>query len=344
MKKNFMVILLILCAIGLMAEGSKEATAEKKPVLELTLADTGSGPNSPLTISGTAWKNEIERLSGGEIKVNYFTQSQLGGERDLMEGIQAGTIDLYLGSTGVAATFIPEMNVFNLPFLFLNREHCEEVEFGPLGKEIVSFIDKYPGFKGLAIGGAGWRYPMNKVRPVKKPDDFKGLKWRTMEVPMHLDTYRAFGASPIPVAFTELYMALKLGTVDGQENAPSITYPMGFHEVCKYYTTLPVLLNGDIYVMNKTKWDGLSEKHKDIIMKSAQVAARALNQAFQDEDEKALQAMIEETGLQVYRIPGEELPPFIEATKSVWDKYLPQFPQRLREIALEIRDLGKKYQ
>jgi len=340
MKRKWLIFaLLVLFAVGPLTRVQEIEAAAK---LEIVLADTGSGPNSPLTISGTAWKKEIERLSNGEIAVKYFTQAQLGGERDLMEGIQNGTIDIYLGSTGVAANFIPEMSVFNFPFLFLNRQHCEEVEFSPLGDELVSFMDKKPGFKGLAIGGAGWRYPMNRVRQIAKPEDFKGLKWRNMEVPLHMDTYRAFGASPIPVAFTELYMALQMGTVDGQENAPSIAYPMGFHQVCKFLTTLPVLLNGDVYVMNRKKWDGLSPQYKDIIKKSALFAAKALNDGFQAEDGKALKAM-EDFGVKVHRTTPGEMDAFIKVTQSVWDKHLPQFPPRLREIALEIRKLSEKH-
>jgi tripartite ATP-independent transporter DctP family solute receptor len=339
-KKILLIVFAAVVTMGLVAGGAQEPG--EKEVITLTLADTGSGPNSPLTISGTAWKKAIEEQSNGEIKVNYFTQSQLGGERDLMEGVQAGTIDLYLGSTGVAANFIPEMNVFNLPFLFLNREHCEEVQFGPLGEELVAYMDKAEGIKGLAIGGAGWRMPLNAKRPIKTPADFKGLKWRNMEVPMHMDAYRSMGASPIPIPFTELYTALQLGTADGCEMPPSIAYPMGYHEVTDYYTTLPVLLNADVYVMNKNKWNGLSPEHQQIIKDTAQIAAKALNQGFQDEDEKALKAM-EDYGMEVYRIPTSAMRPFIEASQAVWDKYLPQFPKRLQEIALEIKKLGEKY-
>ena len=335
----FVLILLMLVSICSFAT---EATAGAKEPITLVLADTGSGPNSPLTISGTAWKKAIEEQSNGEIIVNYFTYSQLGGERDLMEGIQLGTIDLHLGSTGMAANFVPELSVLNLPFLFINREHCEEVQLGPLGEELVSYIDKAEGLKGLAFGGAGWRMPMNKKRAIKTPADFKGLKWRNMEVPMHMDTYRAMGARPIPIAFTEVYTALQLGTVDGQENPPSIAYPMGFHEVSKYLTTLPVFLNGDIYVMNKKKWESLSPEHQKIIKDTARIALLALNQGFEDETEKAINA-IEESGVEVYRIPTSEMQPFIDSTQVVWDKYLAQLPKRIKEIALEIKKLGEKY-
>jgi TRAP-type transport system periplasmic protein len=339
-RKCVGIVLAAVFAVGLLSGGVVETRAASK--VELVLGDTGSGPNSPLTISGTAWKNEIEKLSNGEITVKYFTQGQLGGERDMMEAIQQGTLDLYLGSTGVAGNFVPEMNVFNLPFLFLNRAHCEEVEFGPLGNELTSFMDKVRGLKGFAISGAGWRMPMNRVRAITKPEDFKGLKWRCMEIPLHMDTYRAMGASPIPMAFGELYTALQMGTVDGQENVPSIAFPMKFHEVCKHLSTLPVLLNGDVYVMNRKKWDGLAPNHQEIVKKAALVAAKALNDGFSNEDEKAL-ATMEKLGVKVYRMKPSEMEPFVKATQAVWDKHLPQFSPRIREIALEIKKLSEKY-
>lgn len=335
----FVLILLMLVSICSFAT---EATAGAKEPITLVLSDTGSGVNSPLTISGTAWKKAIEEQSNGEIIVNYFSFSQLGSERDQVEGLKIGTIDMYIGSTGVMSSVVPELDVLNLPFLFLNREHCEEVQLGPLGEEFVSYIDKTGWLKGLAFGGSGWRMPMNRVRAIKTPADFKGLKWRNMEVPMHMDIYRALGAKPIPMAFAELYTALQLGTVDGQENAPSISYPMGFAEVAKYYTTLPIILNGDVFVISNKTWESLSPEHQKILKDTARIALLALNQGFEDEDVKALIAM-EELGVEVYRIPTAEIKLFIDVTQVVWDKYLPQFSKRLVEIALEIRSLGEKY-
>ena len=342
MKKMVSALLLcILGVVGLMANGQQDGGDSSAPI-KLVLADTGAGENSPITVAGTAWKKAIEEASSGKIVVDYFTNSQLGGERDLMEGLQAGTIDLYIGSTGVASQFVPELGALNLPFLFLNKEHCDEAQFGPLGERLVAYIDNAEGLKGMAIGGAGWRMPMNKTKEINSLDDFKGLKWRCMGVPMHMDTYTAMGASPIPVAFTELYTALQLGTVDGHENAPSILYPMGFHEVCGYLTTLPVLLNGDVFVMSKSKWETLSAEQQQIVKDASIIAAKALNQAFVDEDEKAIVAM-KEYGVEVYRMTTEEMKPFVEATKSVWDKYLPTFSEDVQEIAIEMQKLGEKY-
>jgi len=341
--RSIIFVLILLMLVSIYSFATEAAAGEKEPIT-LVLADTGGGPNDPLTVSGIAWKEAIEELSNGEIIVNYFSQHQLGSERDLWEGVGLGTIDMTIGSTGYAGNLVPELAVINLPFLFLNRKHCEEVELGPLGEELVSYIDKAEGanLKGLALGGAGWRMPMNKKRAIKTTADFKGLKFRTMEVPMHLDTYRAMGAKPIPVASAEVYTALQLGTVDGQEMPPSMSYARGFHEVSKYLTTLPVFLNGDVYIINKEKYESLSSEHQKVLRDSAKIALLALNQSFEDNYEKAVNA-IEEYGLEVYRISVAEMQPFIDSSQVVWDKYLEQFPKRIKEIALEIKKLGEKY-
>jgi len=327
------VFALVFVSTGILIAGAA-------PV-ELTMGHTGAGPGNPITEGGIAWANEIERLSNGSITVNVFPEHQLGGERDLMEGIQGGTIDLYIGSTGMASNFIPEYKIFNLPFLFVSPEHAVAVLSGPIGERLSSFADKY-GFKGMGIGGPGFRMPMNSKRPIKTPDDFKGLKFRCMEIPMHLDTYRAFGASPVPIASPELYTALQLGTVDGNEQTPSITLTKGFAEIQDYYTVLPVLLNGDVFLMNPAKFDSLSKEQQEIVIKAAKVGVEALNNSFINEDQKAFSAL-SEAGMEIYQPTTEERQLFIDAAQAVWDKYLPDFPKEVQDIALEIKEMGKKY-
>ncbi len=327
------VFALVFISTGILIAGAA-------PV-ELTMGHTGAGPGNPITEGGIAWANEIERLSNGSITVNVFPEHQLGGERDLMEGIQGGTVDLYIGSTGMASNFIPEYKIFNLPFLFVSPEHTVAVLSGSIGERLSSFADKY-GFKGMGIGGPGFRMPMNSKRPIKTPDDFKGLKFRCMEIPMHLATYRAFGASPVPIASPELYTALQLGTVDGNEQTPSITLTKGFAEIQDYYTVVPVLLNGDVFVMNPAKFDSLSKEQQEIVVKAAKVGVEALNNSFINEDQKAFSAL-SEAGMDIYQPTTEERQLFIDAAQAVWDEYLSDFPKEVQDIALEIKEMGKKY-
>ena len=327
------IFVLVFISTGILIAGAEP--------IELILGHTGSGRGNPITEGGLAWADEIERLSNGSIIVNVFPDHQLGGERDLMEGIQGGTIDLYIGSTGMASNFIPEYKIFNLPFLFVSPEHTVAVLSGSIGERLSSFADKY-GFKGMGIGGPGFRMPMNSKRPIKTPDDFKGLKFRCMEIPMHLATYKALGASPVPIASPELYTALQLGTVDGNEQTPSMTLTKGFAEIQDYYTIVPVLLNGDVFVMNPAKFDSLSKEQQEIVVKAAKVGVEALDNSFINDDQKAFSAL-SEAGMNIYQPTTEERQLFVDATQVVWDEFLPDFSKEVQDIALEIKEMGKKY-
>ncbi len=338
-SKKIASIVTFILALSMLISICSFAAAEP---IKLVMASSGRGPGDPITDSGQAWKEAIEEQSNGEIIVEYFGRSELGGERDMLEGVQLGTIDLFQISTGVASNLAPELDLFSLPFLFLNREQCEEVEFGPIGKEIVAYVDKVEGLKGLMIGGAGWRMPMNRVRPIESLEDFKDLKMRVMEVPMMVDAYKALDARPVPMAFPELYLALKLGTVDGQENSPAISYAGSMHEVANYYTTLPIFVDLSIFLVNDKLWESLSPEHQKIISDTVIIGVETMNQVFEDEDKKALVAM-EEAGVEVYRMPISEMAPFVEATNVIWEEALPKFPKRIQELALEIKDIGEKY-
>lgn len=327
------VFVLVFVSTGILIAGAE-------PIV-LTMGHTAAGADNPMVKAGIAWANEIERLSNGSITVNIFPAHQLGGERDLMEGIQIGTIDLYIGSTGMASNFIPEFKIFNLPFLFVSPEHAAAVLTGSVGERLSAFADNY-GFKEMGIGGTGFRMPMNSKRPIKTPDDFKGLKFRCMEIPMHLATYKAFGASPVPIASPELYTALQLGTVDGNEQTPSMTLTKGFAEIQDYYTVLPVLLNGDIFVMNPAKFDSMSKEQQEIIVKAAKVGIEVMNNSFIEEDQKAFSAL-REAGMDIYQPTTEERQLFIDATQVVWDEYLPEFPKEIQDIAAEIKEIGRNY-
>lgn len=336
LKKLLISIIFVLILVMLVSICS---FAVQKPI-ELSFCLQASRPNHPFAVSGEALTSEIERLTDGRIIVHTY-YGGLGGERDLMEGIQAGTIDLYVGSVGMASNFIPEFEVFNLPFLFLTVEHTIEVLSSPIGKKLLAYAEKY-GFKGLGLAGPVFRYPMNSIRPVTKPDDFRGMKYRTMEIPMHLATYRSFGATPVPVSFLELYTALKLGTVDGTEQAPNVARDKSFDEAQDYLTTLPVYVNACVYVMNLDKFNSLSEEDQAAILEASATGVKVGNEVMIEQDRLAL-AELEQKGVEIYRITPEEIQPFIEVSQVVWDKFLPTFPQEIQNIVLEIKKVGEKY-
>jgi len=296
--------------------------------------------------AGVAFGEKLEELTDGALSVKVYPYGQLGGERDITEGLQLGTVDLQATSIGVTGTFVPALRILNLPFLFKGPKHWMKVMDSNVGQQILQKCreqgDKV-GLKVLAIAAPDFRLPMNNIMPMKTLGDFKGLKIRTMEVPLHVKAYQSIGASPTPLPFGELYTALQTGVVDGNENGPLTLYGMKFHEVQKYLTLLPVVSNGGILLMSGKVWEKLPEDQQLAITKSIPVWRRKMRGDALEKGGWAIKKMQEETGLQVNTV--KDLTPFIEATKPVYDWLYDVLPADTadwaKEMVQKIRDIGE---
>lgn len=293
----------------------------------------------PYHIAGLAFAKAVEEKSKGTLEVKIFPLGQLGGERDITEGLQLGTIDLQATSLGVTGTFIKVLNIYNLPFIFKGPEHFLKVIHGPIGewvlKEVIKEGEKV-NLKPLSIAGPSFRIPMNNVRPITKLEDFKGLKIRTMEVPLHKDAYRALGASPVPLPFGELYTALQTGVVDGNENGPATLEAMKFYEVQKYVTYLPVVSNGGIFLMSLKTFNKLSPEHQKVIMESVPAWTKAMDDECLRQDKEALSKM-EAKGTKINYI--KDMKPFIDATAAVRAEHTKAWPKEWLEVVEKILKL-----
>ena len=294
--------------------------------------------------AGLAFGQCLEKSTGGELKVKIFPQGQLGGERDITEGLQLGSVDLQATSIGVTGTFIPSLRILNLPFLFKGPKHWLAVMNGPVGQEILGKAraqgDKV-GLKVLAIGAPDFRLPMNNKLPIKSIADFKGLKIRTMQVPIHMKAYEGIGASPVPLPFGELYTALQTGVVDGNENGPLTLYGKKFYEVQKYMVLLPVVSNGGIFLMSGATWDKLSRDQQQAVTKCIPVWRKKMDQDAQEQGGIAIQKM-KDQGLQVTTIA--DTAPFANATASAYEWLYNDLPKDTaewtRSMVGKIREVG----
>jgi TRAP-type transport system periplasmic protein len=300
--------------------------------ITLKIAHT-TAPTHPYTTMAQKLADLVKAKSNGAIGMTIHPSSQLGGERDLMEGMQVGTVDLVSCSLGVAASFVPELNVLNLPFLFRDAKHYTEVTSGPIGKRLLKAVEP-KRLVGLGFYAPVFRVPQNSVRAITSPADFKGLRLRLMEVPLHMDTYKALGASPLPLPFGELYTALQLKTVDGNENAPATLYSERFYEVQKYVSLLPVFSNGAILLMSQATWNKLTPPQREIITSSVPDALAVGDRDYLALDEKGLQVM-KTAGLQ-NNTPAD-LAPFREAVKPIYAKYLEKMPDWVKEAFQQIQ-------
>jgi len=296
--------------------------------------------------AGVAFGEKVEELTNGALKVKVYPYGQLGGERDITEGLQLGTVDLQATSIGVTGTFIPALRILNLPFLFKGPKHWMKVMDSNVGQLILQKCREQGekvGLKVLAIAAPDFRLPMNNVRPIKTLEDFEGLKIRTMEVPLHVKAYQYLGANPTPLPFGELYTALQTGVVDGNENGPLTLYGMKFHEVQKYLTLLPVVSNAGILLMSKKTWEKLPEDQQLAITKSISIWRKKMRQDALEKGGWAIKKMQEETGLIVNGV--EDLEPFVKATEPVYDWLYGDLPEDTAEWAREmvgkIRKIGE---
>ncbi|MDP2079677.1 MAG: DctP family TRAP transporter solute-binding subunit [Pseudotabrizicola sp.] len=240
---------------------------------------------------------EIAQRTEGRYTIQLQGGGALGGDRDVVEGVQFGTVEMTVSSTSVVANFAPDFAVFDVPFLFRDFDHAQAVLDGEVGTEVLGTL-RDAGFVGLAAGGIGFRQLTNNVRPVTVAADVAGLKIRTQQNELHLKAWEALGALPTPMAVTEVYSALQQGVVDGQENPVGAIINNRFGEVQKYMSVTNHAFTPIVLLINPGIYDAMSEADQEIFREAA-ISAMARTK------EEVLK--IQETGLETLRAGGTEI-------------------------------------
>jgi tripartite ATP-independent transporter DctP family solute receptor len=258
----------------------------------------------------SAWTN-------GRITINIFHSMQLGGEKEALEQVQLGALEMTRVSVGVVGPIVDEFNAFNLPYFFRSVDHMHKVVDGEIGTDLLNQLEA-GGLIGLGYMDAGSRSFYNNSRPITKLEDLQGLKIRVMQNPIFVDMMDSLGGNGIPIAFNELYTAMQTGVVDGAENNPP-SYESGKHyEVARYYTLTEHLMVPEIFVFSKKVWDTLTPLDQQLIRKASALAVVK---------ERELWAAREQASLDKIREMGHEVitdidkGPFIEATEAVRMKF-----------------------
>jgi tripartite ATP-independent transporter DctP family solute receptor len=251
--------------------------------------------------------------TGGEIEVQVFPAAQLGSERDMVEGLQLGSLEMTLTSTGPMGGFVPQVKLFNLPFLFKDRESCYRVLDGEIGTQISDRFVKI-GIRSLGWFENGFRNITNSKRPVNSPDDMKGVKIRVMEDDVFILTMKAMGASPLPMAFGELYTALEQKTVDAQENPLAVIHSSRFFEVQKYLAMTGHFYSPAVLLISEMTWKKLSTEHQKIVADAA-IKARDYERGLSLKADQELEAACKKEGM---IITHPDKAPFAKAVASVY--------------------------
>ena len=229
---------------------------------------------------------KVEEYSNGTLKIAHFPDNQLGNDEQTFAMAQTGECDIAVGSTSSVATTYNDLYVYDVPFMFLNKQEVYDVGFnGEAGKAILDGFSEY-GLKGLAFWENGFRNVTTNNKDIASVADLKGLKIRTMANEIHLAAWKAMGANPTPMAFGELFTAMQQGTVDGQENPLGIIVGNKFEEIEKFCTLTEHVYTPYYVVMNANKWNSLTPEQQDALTRAiAEATAREyeLSQKYEDE-------------------------------------------------------------
>lgn len=329
----FLVFVLVFTLLtGCSSGAKKEPAPEAKSKVVLKLGHTGA-PNHHYQEASLMFAKKVAEKTNNMVEVKVFPADQLGKQKELVEGAQLGTVDMVLTSDVELSGFEPIMGVLNLPFLFKDYDHVMKTLSGPVGDKLAAALDK----KSLTVIGwweNGFRHITNSKRPINVPADLKGLKIRTPNGAVFVDTFNMMGASATPMAFGELYSALQLKTVDGQENPTTHILTQKFYEVQAYVSLSNHIHVVEPLIMSKAIYEKLSPEQQKALKEAANEVAK-----WEFDTVKSMEAKeIEEIKTKGMKLNSVNTQAFQDATKDIYAKYEPKFT---KELIDEIRAAGK---
>ena len=283
----------------------------------------------PTVVAVENMGKKLEAATNGRIKLQMFPGAVLGQEKEVVEQVQLGAIQIARISLGVIGPVVPDVNVFNMPFVFRNEAHMRAVIDGPIGSELLDKVSASPA-KLVALGWMdGGSRSLYTKKKVTTPADLKGVKVRMMGNPLFVDTMNAMGGNGISMAYGEVFSALQTGVIDGAENNPPSLFTSNHYSAgTKFYAQTNPLIIPEIFVMSKATWDKLSKDDQALVKKvsrEAQMDQRAL----WDKSVADYTGKLKAAGIEFVNVDQK---PFFDATAPVRAKYGSQFTDLMKRI------------
>jgi tripartite ATP-independent transporter DctP family solute receptor len=248
----------------------------------------------------------VKQRTNGDVEITIYPANQLGNDAAMINGVRGGTIDIVSSGASNYNGIVANTAALELPFVFRSAQHAYTVLDGPVGTGVLNELAPH-GLKGLAYWENGWRAFTNNKRPIRTPDDAKGLKIRSTGNPYHIQAFKLLGMNPSPMAIAELYTALETGTFDAQEHPINVTWSSKFYEVQKHLTISNHVYSPLILVMNKAKFDSLPANYQTIVVDAAREAAKYQRELNAQNAGKVV-AELKKSGMQV--IETVDMAPF----------------------------------
>lgn len=295
------------------------ATATQAQVLELKLGNTSS-PTASQTAAADEFARRVNAKLPGKVKVTVFANSQLGNENELLQKLKIGTVDFSQPST-IMSTVAGEFGVFDMPYLIKDRAHMARYRDEVFWKEIAPKTEAQ-GLKVIAVWENGFRHITNNVRPIDKPEDLKGVKLRVPPGVWRAKMFQAYGASPSPMQFSELFVALQTGVMDGQENPLTNIWGAKLQEVQKFLSMTNHVYTPSFLTVGAVRWAKLPA---DIRKELEEIARGTEPWVLENEakEEKALFDKLQASGIKINTSNREA---FVKASGSIYEEFAKQVP------------------
>ncbi|WP_340331697.1 TRAP transporter substrate-binding protein [Microbaculum marinum] len=240
--------------------------------IAIKLATNSSGTDDDVyTIAANKFTEALEEVAPGQFEVTYYPNRQLGDEKELMQGLQLGTVDMAIVTNSTAANVAPQLAVNDLPFLYSSQEQAAEILDGPLGEKLFDALEQ-KNIIGLSFCESGYRQMINNAKPIETPEDVVGVKFRVMQSPLFIDMFRNLGGAAVPMAWGDTVTALQQGTVDGLENAAWTIPAFSLDEITKYLSLTNHIYTVAPLMMSKSFYSRLSSEQQEAIHKAGMLA------------------------------------------------------------------------
>ncbi|MBQ9155986.1 MAG: DctP family TRAP transporter solute-binding subunit [Eubacterium sp.] len=336
--KRIISLLLIVCLAAALTACSSETvlsngeTVNVKRVYQLGHVNTSSDEDQYQNFA-RAFADKVFELSGGEIAIDIVSDSVLGGERDMLEGMSLGTIDMALITNFSLGSFMTEWEMFDLPYIFEDRNQAYSVLdndeiMDPIEDKL---YDKWH-VKVLSYGDGGFRHTLNNKRPINSSADMKGLRLRLPETAIYVDAFKAMGANPTTMAFSETFTGVEQGTVDGLELPISSIYSTGYADICEYLS-----LTGHFYSpfqmdISGFVWENLTDEEKGWFQEAAKAAMEEERIFVQKKEAEFIEKM-EANGLKVNQVSDRES--LADAASAIYEKYREEIGSELMDQVMQ---------
>jgi tripartite ATP-independent transporter DctP family solute receptor len=324
--KTFATFLATTIAIVL---AGAPAVAQQKLILK---ASDVHPAGYPTVVAVEELGKKLEKATNGRVSVAMYPSMQLGGEKEAIEQAQVGAIAFARVSVGALGPVIDDLNVFNLPYVFRNTTHMQNVIDGPIGQDLLDKVtNSGKGLIGLCWMDAGARNFYNTKKPVKTMADLKGLKVRVMGNPMFVDMANSMGGNGVAMGYDQVFSALQTGVVDGAENNPPSFVFDNHYQVAKFYTIDEHLIVPEMLVFSKKIWDTMSKEEQAALIKFSKEAQQEERKLWAEYEKQAMDKA-KAAGIQIIEVSDADKKAFQDAVKPVWDKYGPKYADTIKRI------------